>query len=116
MQKLTGGKKFAAAVLWALTIVVTTAALMWYILDDSPHETVMGPPDEAAVVSDIAGLDLNAATAGQLEELPGIGPVLAERIVTWRAENGPFTGRDDLLAVSGVGPAVYEGIEPYIAY
>ena len=105
-----------AAGLWVLTILVTTAALMWYILDDKPHETAIGPADEAAVASDLEGLDLNTAAAEQLEQLPGIGPVLAERIVTWREENGPFTGEDDVLAVSGIGPAIYADIELYITY
>lgn len=51
-------------------------------------------------------LDLNAATATQLEELPGIGPVLAERIVAWRDENGPFPAVDVLGEVSGIGDAL----------
>ncbi|EFC85898.1 ComEA family DNA-binding protein [Parafrankia sp. EUN1f] len=48
-------------------------------------------------------LDLNAATASQLDELPGVGPVLAQRIVDWRAANGPFTSADQLGEVTGVG-------------
>ncbi|CUU53841.1 competence protein ComEA [Parafrankia irregularis] len=50
-----------------------------------------------------APLDLNAATASQLDELPGVGPVLAQRIVDWRAANGPFTSADQLGEVTGVG-------------
>lgn len=53
-------------------------------------------------------LDVNAATATQLDDLPGIGPVLAERIVQWRSEHGRFGSVDDLEQVSGIGPAVLE--------
>ncbi|MGW8565541.1 ComEA family DNA-binding protein [Isoptericola sp. NPDC055881] len=51
-------------------------------------------------------VSLNTATAVELEELPGIGPALAGRIVTWRDENGPFTSVDELDEVSGIGPSV----------
>lgn len=57
-------------------------------------------------------LNINQATAEQLEELPGIGPVLAQRILAQR----PFAGREDLLAVSGIGESVLAGLEPYITY
>lgn len=53
-----------------------------------------------------AGLSLNAATASDLEDLPGIGPVLAERIVAWREANGPFRSIDELSEVSGIGDAL----------
>lgn len=51
-------------------------------------------------------VDVNAAGAAELQTLPGIGPVLAERIVAWREANGPFASVDALQDVSGIGPAV----------
>ena len=48
---------------------------------------------------------INAASAGDLEQLPGVGPVLAERIATYREDNGPFVVVEDLLAVPGIGEA-----------
>lgn len=48
---------------------------------------------------------VNRATAAELEALPGVGPVLAERIVAYRAENGPFSAVEDLLSVPGIGEA-----------
>lgn len=50
-------------------------------------------------------VDLNRATAGELEALPGVGPVLAERIVLHRELHGPFVTVEDLLDVSGIGEA-----------
>lgn len=48
---------------------------------------------------------LNAADAGALEQLPGVGPVLASNIVAYRERNGPFEAIEDLLSVSGIGEA-----------
>lgn len=51
------------------------------------------------------GIDLNTASAGRLEDLPGVGPVLAERIVAFREQHGPFATVEGLLDVPGVGEA-----------
>ena len=59
-------------------------------------------------VTSAAPLDLNRATARELEGLPGIGPALAERIVALRRERGRFRNVDDLLQVRGIGPATLE--------
>ena len=48
-------------------------------------------------------LDLNTASTSDFEDLPGIGPVLAQRIVDWRTDNGPFASVDQLREVSGIG-------------
>lgn len=53
-------------------------------------------------------LDLNAATASDLEALPGVGPVLARRIVEHRTSRGGFQRLDDLLQVKGVGPRLLD--------
>jgi competence protein ComEA len=55
-----------------------------------------------------AVLDLNSATAEALETLPGVGPVLARRIVEYRTSHGGFRRVDDLLQVKGVGPRLLE--------
>jgi len=51
------------------------------------------------------GIDLNRATAAELENLPGVGPVLAGRIVAFRDIHGSFTAVEDLLDVGGIGEA-----------
>lgn len=79
-----------------------------------PEAGPAGPPGTPGSVPPAAGadppssgpLDLNTADAAALDTLPGIGPVLAERIVAWRTENGAFTAVEDLLEVSGIGEAV----------
>lgn len=63
------------------------------------------PPStgEAATGPAAAVVNLNTATQAELDGLPGIGPVLAARIVEWRTSNGPFTAVDELGEVGGIG-------------
>ena len=56
-------------------------------------------------------INLNQADAGALEQLPGVGPVLAARIVEDRDANGPFASLEDLGRVSGVGDAIVAALE-----
>ena len=59
-------------------------------------------------------IDINRAEPWLLEAMPGIGEVLAQRIVDYRSEHGPFRIIEDLLKVSGIGPATFEKIKTYI--
>lgn len=59
-------------------------------------------------------VNLNTATQEELEALPGIGPVLAARILEYREAHGPFTSVEELLAVSGIGEALLEKLRPLI--
>jgi competence protein ComEA len=70
--------------------------------------TVGGSTGGAAPVG---RLNLNTATREQLEELPGVGPVLAQRILDWRQEHGRFSAVDELREVSGIGDRIYAQLE-----
>jgi competence protein ComEA len=66
-----------------------------------------GPPVAAGGSATAAPIDLNRATAELLDALPGVGPVLAQNILAWRAEHGRFESVDQLREVSGIGEAKY---------
>ncbi|MBG6182701.1 competence protein ComEA [Arthrobacter sp. CAN_A214] len=59
-------------------------------------------------------IDLNTATLAELDSLPRVGPVLAQRILEWRTLNGSFAQPGDLDAVPGIGPALLEAILPLV--
>lgn len=59
-------------------------------------------------------INLNTATADELEKVPGIGPALAARILTFREQNGPFHQLEDLLQVSGIGPKKFAKMQPFL--
>ncbi len=59
-------------------------------------------------------VNLNHATAEELQELPKIGPVLAGEIIAYREANGGFSQKEQLLQVKGIGQAIYEAISERI--
>jgi competence protein ComEA len=61
-----------------------------------------------------APVDLNSATVTELDELPGIGPVLAGRIVQFRDQHGRYSSVDELSEVSGIGEALLERLRPLV--
>jgi competence ComEA-like helix-hairpin-helix protein len=82
-----------------------------------PPGPASDPPGAAAPTQDQRGagrLDLNAASEAELDRLPGIGPVLARRIVEHRARHGRFRRVEELLAVPGVGPGLLERLRPVV--
>jgi competence protein ComEA len=60
------------------------------------------------------GLDLNRASAAELETLPGIGPSLASAIIQYREQNGPFQSVEGLLSVPGIGPTRLSQLRPLV--
>lgn len=73
-----------------------------------------GASGGAATGAEDGRMDLNTATAAQLETLPGIGEAKAKAIVTYREENGYFRSAQELKNVSGIGDATYAKLEAYI--
>ena len=75
---------------------------------------VGGAAPDVAVPAAPGRVSLASATADQLDELPGVGPVTAQRIVDWRQAHGPFGSVDDLDAVPGIGPARVEQLRDLV--
>jgi competence protein ComEA len=72
-------------------------------------------PDAQSGSSETSGLlNINTASADELDELPGIGEVIAERIVAYRETNGAFSTVDELAEVSGISERMVEELRPLI--
>lgn len=69
------------------------------------------PPASGGAPSPSAPLDLNTATAEQLDALPGVGPVTAQKIIDYRTAHGPFHAVDELQGVPGIGPSKMAQLE-----
>lgn len=65
-------------------------------------------------LEEIRRVDLNSASAAELERLPGIGPTLAQRIITYRSKRGRYTDIEKLLKIKGIGKVSLEVLKNYI--
>ncbi|MGI9528331.1 MAG: ComEA family DNA-binding protein [Acidimicrobiia bacterium] len=74
-------------------------------LQDGDHIAVPSVGEANGGAEQANGIDLNTASASELEALPGVGPVLADRIVEFRDQHGRFASPEDLLDVPGIGEA-----------
>ena len=83
--------------------------LMWMVL----HHRPLDEPKSENPWPDLR-IDINHAPAAHLQVLPGIGPQLADRIVEFREEHGPYRTLEDLQQVRFIGPNVISRIEPYV--
>ena len=88
-----------------------------------PHLDLADPPLIAGTANSASGLgrspsggrvDLNRATAAELETLPGVGPVLSGRIIEYRRRVGALGSVEELGEVSGIGPATIERLRPLV--
>jgi len=72
------------------------------------------PPASSRKAPPAVPLDLDSASVADLDRLPGIGPVLAARIVEHRRAHGRFRHVDELLSVPGIGPRLLERLRPWL--
>lgn len=72
-------------------------------------------PLAASAAASAGTVNVNTATAEQLQMLPRIGPSVAQRILEYRKENGKFASLDDLLLVRGIGEATFAQLKPYVS-
>ena len=89
-------------------------------LGDSQDENVLSSDSGEGIVeenkesSQSSSLNINKATEQDLQNLPGIGPSLASKIIAYRDENGKFSNIEDIKNVNGIGNSKYENIKEYI--
>jgi competence protein ComEA len=88
----------------------------------NPSLTIPTPTNEESIPSSSNDslnsskslININYASAAELENVPGIGPVTSEKIINYRIENGLFRKLDEILKVSGIGDKTYAKMKPYI--
>jgi len=95
-----------------LGCAVVLALMLWPVRGSS---CAIVPPSQARPSkSVVTAIDINHATAGDFEKLPGIGPALAKQIVVYREKHGPFRRVEDLMALKGIGIKKWKAIRPYV--
>lgn len=77
----------------------------------TPAASASAPP---AAPSAAQAVNVNWASAADLERLPGVGPALAQRIVEYRLQHGYFLRLEDLMQVHGIGPKKLEALRPFV--
>lgn len=82
--------------------------------DNAPKVSVKAAPRAPKNVPPSSPLDLNRATAIELDTLPDIGPAKAARIIEYRSQNGAFKSVEDLVEVEGIGAKTLEKLRPYV--
>lgn len=110
--KFTKSEKFLLIV--TLAFLAAMAVVFWHDHrggeTDSYTVTAQYEADPEAVVPPLELVNINTASAQELDELPGIGTVLAERMIAYREEHGPFQSTEELMEISGIGEAKYADI------
>lgn len=98
----------------AIPPIVVLGVLAVWSSSRVPFET----DDPAALLTEQTAvetrIDLNHATVQELQSLPRIGPTLADRIIEYRDERGPFTSVSELDAIKGIGPKTIEALKRYV--
>lgn len=135
-----GGKSRYVWAVWALLIGFSLFCGGWFLFQariPGPYRVitarypprtgprgVQGAPSDSSVLAQHSHpdsllpdetIDLNTADWYDLQRLPGIGEKRAKDIIAWREAYGPFQAVDELVCVSGIGPATLEGLWAYAA-
>lgn len=123
VEKAGGPSSEAALEGLNLAEEVQDGVLIWVPTQDELDAGEAPPADQGQSGGSAGGgaeqpevVNLNTADAAALEELPGIGPALAERIVDHRESHGDFGSLEELAAVSGIGPAILGDVENRVTW
>lgn len=85
-------------------------------LNDGEQLLISSDSNQATFEGSVSSslISLNQASSSQLEDLPGVGPALAGRIVDWRTANGGFKAKEDLLNVAGIGDKLFASFKDLV--
>lgn len=106
---LTMLRTVMSVALVVLTLGIAAPVLTAHTDQDAPTRQTPKPAP-----ADAPAINLNSATAAELEKLPGVGPATAARIVEYRQKNGAFKKVEDLMNVRGIGEKTFLSLKPLI--
>jgi competence ComEA-like helix-hairpin-helix protein len=102
----TNPSEINAAMIPIARALAVLSILLILVFAPDAHANTKNPPAHP--------IDINTATAEQLQQVPGIGPSTAKAIVNFRQKSGPFQRIEDLLAIKGISKARLEKMRPYL--
>ena len=98
----------------AVFLVLVLGVHLWNMHGEKDSWSVRTQKTETDEPTAAQSVDINTADMAQLQQLEGVGPVLAQRIIDWRTANGGFASIEDLLEVEGVGETTLENMRDQI--
>lgn len=112
--KLSKTETFLLALTALFLVTAVSVRLLTPCAAASQYTVEALTPSEETEETEENRVNINTASASELDALPGIGPVLAQRIIDRRTEQGPFTSVEELLEVDGIGQATLDGLREFI--
>ena len=111
-RKLRWGEGWLIAA--ALALLFALSYLLWQ--NRQPRTQSVAPVHAVSLeeLERVERINVNTASASELDELPGIGPALAEAIIEYREAHGPFENAEELMEVYGIGEVKLEGMLPFL--
>jgi comEA protein len=108
-------RTFTTTLLVAFAFVLTTSTVKARTIDPAVHATQeAGARQSPKPAAEPLAININTATAAELEKLPGVGPATALRILEYREKNGAFKKVEDLMNVRGIGEKTFLTLKPLI--
>jgi competence protein ComEA len=114
----SAGGPLSSADLTALNLArVLTDGEQVYVpaIGETAADVTAGRPGGGSAIAADGTVNINTASATELETLPGVGPSTAEKIVSDREANGPFSAPEDLMRVPGIGPKKFEALKDLVS-
>ena len=113
-MKRAGSRGEGWLILAALALLLALSGILW--MGRQPRIQTAAPVHSVSLeaLERAERVNINAASAAELQELPGIGPVLAAAIVEYREEHGAFGSAEELMEVYGIGPVKLEEMRPFV--
>jgi competence protein ComEA len=107
-------QSFETGRLTTLLLLLSLAFNFWLTGCSRSYSSANTPLNTAPTAQNRGSINLNTASAAELERLPGVGPMLAERIITYRETNGRFRRAEHLMMVQGISDRKFRALQSLV--